>query len=237
MSQITTVSFFKLSGFKRMWWAFTQMQLGISRLDQVNGLEFFKLMGSGSGNGFSILPNFSTYVLLCVWESEAHAVDFFEKNAFFKEYQANSDEQFNVFASAAVSHGYWEGKQPFNTTEELDKDSPVMVLTRGSIKKSKLISFWRRVNRVSQNLSQYEGSLMSIGVGEWPLIQQATLSLWKSKDEMMHFAYKNEKHQRVIKLTRKLNWYQEELFARFKPYKFEGRWNGRDMKNFIEAKN
>ena len=55
----------------------------------------------------------------------------------------------------------------------------------------------------------------AIGVGELPFIQQATLSVWKNKAAMQHYAYTDATHKNVIRLTRKHQWYSEELFARF----------------------
>jgi hypothetical protein len=109
-----------------------------------------------------------------------------------------------------------------------------MVLTRASIRITKLISFWRKVGNVSKSLEDYDGLVLSIGVGEWPLIQQATLSIWKTQAEMIDYAYKNKKHLEVVRLTRKLNWYKEELFARFIPYKFLGNWKGKNVENFLD---
>jgi hypothetical protein len=74
---------------------------------------------------------------------------------------------------------------------------------------------------------------LSIGVGEWPLIQQATISIWKTQREMIDYAYKNPKHREVVMLTRKLKWYKEEMFARFVPYKFEGKWEGKNAPDFL----
>jgi hypothetical protein len=51
---------------------------------------------------------------------------------------------------------------------------------------------------------------------------QATFSLWESAESMMDYAYKNPKHAEMVKKTRELGWYSEELFARFQPYKIEG---------------
>ncbi|MEQ8908691.1 MAG: DUF3291 domain-containing protein [Vicingaceae bacterium] len=234
-SQITTASFFKLNSFANQWWAFKQMRLGLSALKEVNGLSFYKIFGSGAKQGFSVWPNFSTYVILCVWESEKQAEEFFQKNAFLKEYRSRSKEGFTVYARSAESHGLWDGKKPFAQAEKSKTDQAIMVLTRARIRTTKLLSFWSRVNQVSQSLKAYDGALLSIGVGEWPLIQQATISIWSSQAEMLDYAYKNEKHQKVIQLTRKLNWYSEELFARFIPYRFEGKWEGKAMESFLST--
>jgi|694.fasta_scaffold00616_12 hypothetical protein len=234
MSQITTCTFFKLKGFQNKFWAFTQMQLGHAQLKNIKGLIFYKLMGSGAENGFSSVPNFGTYALLCIWEGEKYAVDYFENNAFFKKYESKSMERFTVFANAAEAHGHWDKQQPFEFNATLVRNQPVMVLTRASIKWSKLISFWRRVGHVSKSLESYKGLALSIGIGEWPLIQQATLSIWKSQAEMMDYAYKNKNHREVVQLTRKLGWYKEELFARFVPFKYSGQWNGVDIARFLK---
>ena len=45
MSQITTSTFFKLETFSNKWWAFTQMQLGHTKLKNISGLTFYKLFG------------------------------------------------------------------------------------------------------------------------------------------------------------------------------------------------
>jgi hypothetical protein len=233
MSQITTCTFFKLDGFQNKLWAFTQMQLGHSYFKNIKGLVFYKLMGSGAENGFSSVPNFGTYSLLCIWEKEEFAENYFKNNPYFKKYQSKCLETFTVYANAAEAHGKWDNQQPFEFNAILEKDKPVMVLTRASIRFSKIISFWRRVGNVSKSLESYQGLALSIGVGEWPLIQQATLSIWKSQSEMMDYAYKNKKHREVVQLTRKLNWYKEELFARFVPFKFIGNWNGKNIEQFL----
>ena len=226
MSQITTSTFFKVETSANKWWAFKQMQLGLIQLKNVSGLSFYKILGSGAKNGFSAIPNFGTYVLLCVWESENQAETFFAGNNFFKEYQERSSENMTVYMHSAEVHGTWDERQPFQKNAELAMDMPIIVLTRARIRFRKLLSFWSRVGSVSQSLENYEGLVLSIGVGEWPLIQQATLSIWKTQKEMMDYAYKNPKHREVVMLTRKLNWYKEEMFARFVPYKFVGIWEG-----------
>jgi hypothetical protein len=229
MSQITTCTFFKVEGFANKFWAFKQMQLGLNSLKNVSGLSFYKLLGSGAKNGFSALPNFGTYVLFCVWDSEACSRDFFKENLFYLAYQKRSTEQFIVYLNFAESHGTWDRLQPFAKNASLALDKPIFVLTRATIHLNKLWPFWRKVGSVSQSLNEYEGLLLSLGVGEWPLIQQATVSIWKTQAEMLDYAYKNQQHKQVVLLTRKLNWYKEEMFARFVPFKYEGKWDGKKL--------
>lgn len=236
MTQITTCSFFKLESFSNKWWAFKQMQIGSKSLKEVNGLSFFRLLGSGSKKGFSSIPNFGTYVLFCVWNSEKSARDFFVEHPFFKAYEKRSSEKFTVYLNAAESHGRWGGVQPFVKSAVLASDMPVLVLTRARIHFRKLWSFWSKVGSVSQSLTGYKGLVLSIGIGEWPLIEQATLSVWKTQAEMLDFAYKNTHHKEVVLLTRKLNWYKEELFARFVPYKLEGFWDGKNVEHLLQTK-
>lgn len=236
MNQITTCSFFKVEGFSNKWWAFKQMRKGFRNLENVQGLSFYKLLGSGGKNGFSSIPNFGTYVLFCVWDSEEIASKFFKENPLFEAYQKRSIENFTAYLSAAESHGSWDGVQPFVKNSTMEANKPVVVLTRARIHFNKLWSFWSKVGKVSRSLERYNGLELSIGVGEWPLIQQATLSFWRTQAEMLDYAYKNKRHKEVILLTRKLNWYKEEMFARFVPYKFEGVWQGKNINEILGKK-
>jgi hypothetical protein len=61
-------------------------------------------------------------------------------------------------------------------------------------------------------------------VGEWPLIRQATLSVWENKAAMRRFAYEHRAHREVIQRTYARNWYSEELFAEFRPLAVRGNW-------------
>jgi hypothetical protein len=211
------------------------MRLVKDSMNGINGLIFYRLLGSGAKNGFSAIPNFGTYVLFCVWRSQEDANEFFATSSYLEKYRSKSVEASTIFARAAEVHGKWDGLQPFEPSAELAEDKPVMVLTRATIRPSKLLSFWSKVGKVSKSLDDYKGVAISIGVGEWPLIQQATLSVWKTKTEMLDYAYKNQKHKEVVRLTRKLNWYKEEMFARFVPYKFQGTWNGVSIEQSLSS--
>ena len=213
------MSIFQFSGWKNKFWAFRQMGLNPFQLGKVQGLQMIKFLGSGAGNGFSIKPDFSTYCMLAVWETEADAATFILENRLFAEYFRHSCAQNTHFMHNTVSHGFWDQKQPFQQTSPFDPEQQVAVITRATIKWKYLVQFWRYVPPVSQSVEGKPGLKMALGIGELPLIQQATFSIWDSGRHMMDFAYKNQFHSEVIKKTRELGWYKEELFARFVVFK------------------
>jgi len=58
------------------------------------------------------------------------------------------------------------------------------------------------------------------------LVRQATFSVWDSARAMQDYAYKDARHREVIQLTRREQWYGEELFARFRVLHSIGTLNG-----------
>ena len=54
----------------------------------------------------------------------------------------------------------------------------------------------------------------------------ATFSLWENIDALISFACNSTEHQEAIRKTRKIDWYKEELFVRFQPYRTIGTWGG-----------
>ncbi len=221
MSQITTITFFNIEGASNKFWGFAQMGLGVKKIKKTPGLILSKMMGSGDGAGFSLRPDFSTYALVAIWESEEKASLFFSHHRFISDYMEHSKKIFSFFLKAHKAHGLWEGIQPFELNGTFKDDDPIVVLTRAKIQKRKLIQFWKSVPSVSKSIEGAAGLKFSKGIGELPLIFQATVSEWNSRSQMVDFAYKNPKHAEVIKKTRRLKWYSEELFAEFELIKKE----------------
>lgn len=215
MGQLITVRFLNFNGLSNRWHALGNM--GRSMLNPVNadGLVFQKLMGTGAGNGFSIFPDFSKYVWLSVWEEEVHANRFFERDRQWKQLSSRCRDEFGWDAVPLRGHGTWNGKQPFIFSETKEKWSGnVAVITRASIRRSQTLRFWWRVPSASRAFPVHKGLIYAKGVGELPLVEQATLSLWESVESLQHYAYKREEHVKVIAETRKFNWYSEEMFVR-----------------------
>lgn len=226
--RLTTLTLF---GFRKghIRWGLAQMGTKGAVLSQVPGLLFYKLLGSGQGKGFSIKPNFRRYGLMCTWESEESADEFLERSDLMLEYRLHASEIWTVKLLPTQAHGLWDGLQPFTPQlSEKQPEGPVAVLTRASINWLALPQFWRFTPKVSKSLDEAKGLICSIGLGEIPLIRQATFSVWESMEAMKAYAYQSVLHKEVIKRTRAENWYSEELFARFIPVESQGLWNGAD---------
>ena len=225
-NQVVTMSFFKFDKFSSKWWAFTQMGIPPFNVRKINGLQFLKQLGSGADNGFSIKPNFGVYGILATWDNEDSATAFFEKNNVFLKYKERAIESWTVFMQTSKVHGVWSGVTPFFENVQYNENDLVGVITRATIYTKHLFEFWKEVPTVSQSIDNRDGLLFSIGIGEWPLFMQATFSLWENSKYMMDYAYKSEYHREVVKKTRQRGWYKEELFARFRPYRSIGEWEG-----------
>jgi heme-degrading monooxygenase HmoA len=227
--QITTISFFRYTSLRNKFWGLKMMQFAHKSLENVSGMTFYRLLGSGKGRGFNPLPDWSVYCLLQVWESEEDANEFFNSSDLMREYAVHSDELYTLYMKNISAGGTWVGKNPFEKGAEMDPDQPIAVITRATIKWNWLLRFWTYVPTSQQALDGNEGLIYTKGVGEIPIVQMATFSLWKNFEAVKQFAYKSKQHQEAIRRTRKNNWYKEELFSRFQPYKSTGNWEGKDL--------
>jgi len=217
METVTTVTFFSFTENK--FWAFKQMGLAPFRMNSVEGLQFFKFLGTGGGKGFSLWPDFSTYAFLGVWDDESAYVNFKNTHPIFLAYQKMANIQRDLVLESQMSHGKWSGVNPFQQNKSSDfkvkSKQPAVVITRATLQWNRLFSFWLAVPAASRAIEEAEGIQYFKGIGELPFIQQATLSIWDDFEAVNTFAYKGKKHSEIIKKTRQKKWYKEDLFSRF----------------------
>jgi heme-degrading monooxygenase HmoA len=229
---MTTLTLFRYPA-NNLFWAFTQMRLAQADLEKAPGLMFHKLMGSGGAGGFGLWPNWRVYALLGIWESTEAWTHFQTQHPFALETHARCSEQMTTFLRPMRTHGLWDGSNPFEPLKPFSApaDAPVAVLTRARIRIRRLPEFLINTNVAKTSLKDQEDLLLSIGVGETPLIYQATFSIWKNLQAMQQYAYKTPEHAGVISKTRARDWYSEELFTRFHVMGAIGSWGG---KRFLE---
>ncbi|MFD1873023.1 spheroidene monooxygenase [Hymenobacter bucti] len=227
---LTTITIFTLRPGQRRW-GLAQMGTSPGTLKRVPGLRFFQLLGSGAANGFGFLPNLDRYGFLGVWETMEAAAAFFATHSLWADYQRRSHETWTAELVPLRSHGLWNGLNPFDyPTDALgaaQEAGPVAVLTRASIRLRRAWRFWGFVEPTSRALAEAPGVRLAIGLGELPLVRQATFSVWDSAAAMQQYAYRDARHREVIQLTRREGWYGEELFARFQVISSQGTVDGK----------
>ena len=211
------VKFFIFKFHKNKFWAFTQMGIHKKYLYNVKGLKFYRLLGTGGKTGFGLYPDFKTYCFLSVWENKSDALFFIEKNKFILKYieKAKSIRVLSLVAFQSI--GKWAGINPFliDLDDSEPKSQKIAILTRARISPIKIFRFWKSIPKASKEISKAKGVYFYKGIGEIPFLEQATISLWNSVEDVKEFAYKSKIHKNIIRKTKKENWYLEELFCRF----------------------
>ena len=178
-----------------------------------NGLKFIKLLGTGSKDGFSIIPDFTSYVMISVWESDVLRKKFTNKNKLFKEIINKSSKRVEIKIDPYNYVGSWNGINPFINKSSY-KEGKIIVLTRARVRLNKLINFFISTSSAVKSINSKKGAEYYKGVGELPIIEQATISRWESEQSMKDYAYSDKSHLKIIHKARKNKWYSEELFVR-----------------------
>jgi spheroidene monooxygenase len=223
--QTVTLNFFRFGPISQRLWALAQMGAARFAMPKVPGIGFWKLCGSGTGEGFTPVPNTAVYAILSTWDTldSARAG---QTAAVFQRYRAHSEEAFTLYLTPTAARGTWSNAQPFTATP-MASDGPVAALTRATIKPTVAARFWRRVPGISTVIGDDPNVMFKIGIGELPLLHQVTFSIWPNTDTMADFARRGGPHTEAIRAVRAEEWFSEELYARFNVLDAEGTWEGR----------
>ncbi|MFU8881120.1 MAG: spheroidene monooxygenase [Rhodobacterales bacterium] len=223
--QTVSISFFRFSSMTNRLWALAMMGAARLSMPRVPDIGFWKLCGSGTGEGFTPLPNTAVYAILATWPDEQTARCQTADAAIYQRYRRRAAEDWTVFLSPTSARGLWSGIAPFEVSEA-PCPGPLAALTRATIKPSVALQFWRQVPDISQMIGSNRNVAFKIGIGEVPLLHQITFSIWPNKESMADFAQKDGPHAQAVRAVRKGDWFREELYARFRVLGDTGSWQG-----------
>lgn len=224
MTQAVSLTFFRFDGRINRLWALAQMALARLPLSRTPDIGFWKLCGSGTGEGFTPLPNTGVYAILATWPDPAIARVRVETGVVWQRYRARASESWSVILMPTSARGKWAGVAPF-TPGIAPPGRALAALTRASIRPGILARFWRRVPDISAMIGGNNDVAFKIGIGEVPLLHQVTFSIWPSEAAMAAFA-RTGPHAAAIRAVRDEGWFKEELYARFAVHSDMGSWNG-----------
>ncbi len=203
---------------------------------------FTKLMGTGRNGSFDLFPDFCQWTIMQFSDAlppislsgdiDRDTITHLHGNFIASWIKLFKCETGLFVLKITQGHGNWD-KSPLlsDIPESAEVYQPVAVLTRATIRLSKLPAFWKQVPYVNKKIANATGLLFSIGTGEVPLIKQATFSIWQSIQAMKDYAYNDPDHLQAIQKTRKEKWYREELFLRMIIISAKGSIKGRSVSN------
>jgi spheroidene monooxygenase len=67
---------------------------------------------------------------------------------------------------------------------------------------------------------------LAVGLGEAPLLRQATFTIWDSVADMNAYA-RTGAHLQAIQAAAQNGYFAESMFARFVPLQVQGQWQGK----------
>jgi len=224
VSQIVSLSLFRFDRTRSRLWAFAMMGAARLAMPRTPDIGFWKLCGTGTGEGFTPLPNWGVYAILATWPDHSIARNRIATASIFQRYRKHAAEDWTVFMAPTSVKGEWAGVEPFKVSEP-DEGGPLAALTRATVKPSVAAQFWKRVPDISSVIGKDENVAFKIGIGEVPLLHQVTFSIWPDAKRMANFA-RTGHHAEAIRAVRDNDWFREELYARFSVKSEYGTWNG-----------
>jgi len=206
-------------------WGYARFVIGRFSIRHIPGLRFFKILGSGHDGGFQLRPSASRQGLFCLFDTARDAAHFLHDSSVIRAYRQRSRELFTASLAAYACKGSWAGTV-ISTQETEPVSGPIAALTRASIHPLKAAAFWRRSPAAEISLSHAAGCLLAVGLGEAPLLRQATFSIWESTEAMNRFAREGA-HLEAIRASMSGGHFSESMFVRFRLLSATGIWKGR----------
>ncbi len=209
-------------------WGWWRIMRGGQSFRGVPGLRFAKALGSGFEGGFGVRPSRSRQGVFAVFETEAAADRFIQQSPTLAAFRARTAELCVAKLRAWSSRGAWSGQmlQPSAPVPvAAPGGGPVAALTRASIHPRRALAFWRKAPPAQAALADAPGCMLAVGLGEAPLLRQATFSVWENLAAMDAYA-RSGAHLDAIRASYREGYFSESMFARFVPVAVQGCWLG-----------
>ncbi|SHI68436.1 spheroidene monooxygenase [Palleronia salina] len=220
--QTVTLSIHRFDTVSARLWAFAQMGASRLPLSRVPDCQFWKLCGSGSGEGFTPRPETAVWAILAVWPDAATARIRLRDTPVFRRWRDRASEDWTLFLRPTSVRGEWSRRTPFSASP--DPGGPLAALTRATIRPRHLLRFWDQAPAISDVIGADPNVAFKIGIGEIPFLHQITFSVWPNAASMAAFARADGPHARAIRAVRDGDWFAEELYARFRVIDTCGHW-------------
>jgi hypothetical protein len=222
-TQVATLLLADIADGSRLW-GWSRIVRGPGAVRDVPGLRFCKVLGSGHDGGFGLRPSASRQGLFCVFDCDRSAREFLSAGMLVRTYRDRARELLTLRLAPYSVRGAWSGMTPQPSTIA-PTQGPIAALTRASIRLRAAAAFWRQTPASQASLAQAPGCLLAVGLGEAPLLRQATFSVWDGVASMDAYARQGA-HMAAIRASRAQQFFSESMFVRFLPLSMHGTWKG-----------
>jgi len=203
-------------------WLLGRLVRGPRALRHDRGLRFARVLGCGHEGGFGLRPAFDRGGLFALFDHEDDALRFVDHSAVIDGYRRRTRELLVAVLRATSVRGRWGGAS-MRVTASAVPGMPVASLTRASIRPLRAATFWRHAAPAEAALAAAPGCLLHAGLGEAPLLRQATFSLWRDTASLEAYA-RGGAHRAAIDTAWHQRCFSESMFVRFAPLRLAGRW-------------
>ncbi|NBV90465.1 MAG: monooxygenase, partial [Actinobacteria bacterium] len=133
--------------------------MGLHRrsLRRESHLQFWKLLGTGSGQTFTMRDSDPLqWGLLTVW-NQGSDYEAFKSGRVIRDWSQIAADSAHFELEPLSAKGVWQKRTPFKPHEVTRWTGPTAALTRARIKPQWWVSFWRNIPPVSADLNQTAG--------------------------------------------------------------------------------
>jgi spheroidene monooxygenase len=209
-------------------WAVSQLVRGPSPWLREPGVRFARVLGSGRDGGFGLRPGLDHQGVFLMFDEVADALACVARSPRLAAYRERSEQCLVAVLQASSARGRWGGQGMRGVVPAPVAGEPVVALTRASIRAGQALRFWRQSPPAEAALAAAPGCRLAVGLGEAPVLRQATLSLWDDTASMNAYA-RSGAHQHAIETAWREGHFTEWMFVRFVPLLLQGRWAGRSF--------
>jgi hypothetical protein len=194
--------------------------------DPAEGVRFARVLGSGRDGGFGLVPSLARQGLVVFVDDADAASRFVARSPTLRARRERADECLLAVLRVTRSRGRWDGVVLADDGPPSVAGAPVAAITRAAIRPRRALAFWRHAPPAERSLAQAAGCRFAVGLGEAPLLRQATVSLWDDAEALQAYA-NHGAHAHAAAGAWRHDWFGEWMFVRAEVLSIEGRWHGR----------
>ena len=201
--------------------AVPRLALDRPALHRVEGLRWWRLLGTGRDGRLARSFDPTRRAVLAVWDAADALDDFLAEHPLARRWAAGPSTR-HTRLHLIAGHGTWGGYDVVRGLERSadgdDAGGPgqVLVVTHATVRLRRWRAFSRSSRALERSLPDAPGLARVVGVGELPVLRLGTVSVWESDDAARAATERWRPHAAAVSAARRDDWFSESLFARFR---------------------